>query len=171
MQRFFTYGVSLAAGVLAVIAFSTMPIFAQSPTSQRTTAAVLTVEHEWLTALQRRDVATLARILGAEFIDSDFQGDTITRAQYLAYFTRPIGHPEPRVGQQFSDTKVRFIGGGRVAIVTGIVITRAAATSTAGMSPNPAVARYARFTDVFVWRAARWQAVTGQETHFVPGAP
>ena len=170
MPRFFANGLRLSAVVLAAVAWSTMPVCAQSPASQRATAAVLTVEHEWLTALQRRDVATLARILGAEFIDSDFQGDAITRAQYLAYFTRPIVHPEPRVRQTFSDTKVRFVAGGSVAIATGVVSTRVAATSNAGASSNPNVARYSRFTDVLVWRAARWQAVTSQETHFVPAA-
>lgn len=63
-------------------------------------------------------------------------------------------------------TRVRFIAGGEVAIVTGVVISRPASTTRAASSP-PAV-RHSRFTDVFVWRDGRWQAVTGQETHFKP---
>ncbi|MGH8317058.1 MAG: nuclear transport factor 2 family protein [Steroidobacteraceae bacterium] len=125
------------------------------------------VEHEWLAALSRHDVMTLARILGREFIDSDFQGDAITRAQYLAYFAHPLPHAAPHLQQYFEDTQVRFVGGGDVAIVTGVVISRPATGSTSGRSLSPeGSVRHSRFTDVFVWRDARWQAVTGQETHF-----
>ena len=66
--------------------------------------------------------------------------------------------------------EVRFVAGGKVAIVTGVVITQPAATSNAGDSQDPAAVRHSRFTDVFVWRGARWQVVTGQETHFTASA-
>ncbi|HEY6516738.1 MAG TPA: nuclear transport factor 2 family protein [Steroidobacteraceae bacterium] len=146
--------------VIASLALSTAPVFAQPPPGERTAAAVMKVEHEWLAALQRRDVTTLARILGREFIDSDFQGEAITRAQFLAYFAGPPPTPAPPVEQSFAGTKVRFAAGGDVAIVTGLVITRP--------SSGPAAIRHSRFTDVFVWRDGRWQAVTGQETRFTP---
>ena len=142
---------NLLAAVFGAIVLSTVPAFARPPGSERTAAAVMAVEHEWLAALNRHDVTTLARILGSEFIDSDFQGDAITRAQYLAYFAHPAPHPAAQIQQSFADTKVRFVAGGDVAIVTGVVITGV---------------QHSRFTDVFVWRDARWQAVTGQETHF-----
>jgi hypothetical protein len=126
------------------------------------------VEHEWLAALQQRDVLTLARILGREFIDSDFQGDAITRAQFLAYFAGPAPRAPPRVEQSFEDTKVRFVAHGDVAIVTGVVTTRPVMAPKTGASSNADAIRHSRFTDVFVWRDGRWQAVTGQETHFTP---
>ena len=59
-----------------------------------------------------RPPATLARILGREFIDSDFQGDAIPRAQYLAYLAHPVAQPAPHVQRRFEDTRVRFIAGG-----------------------------------------------------------
>jgi hypothetical protein len=96
--------------------------------------------------------------VGREFIDSDFQGNAITRAQYLAYFAHPVALAAPSVRQNFQDTQVRFIAGGDVAIVTGVVTSR----ETSGAH----AVRHSRFTDVFVWRDARWQAVTGQETHY-----
>lgn len=144
--------------VLVALALSAGPVFAQPPQSVRTAAAVMTVEHDWLAALNRHDVKALARILGREFIDSDFQGEAITRTQYLTYFARPVSHRAPRVEQRFEDTTVRFVAGGDVAIVTGLVITR----------PAMGAVRHSRFTDVFAWRDGRWQAVTGQETHFSP---
>lgn len=156
---------SLAA-VFAAISLSSVPAFGQLPGTERTAAAVMEVEHAWLAALNRRDVTTLARILGREFIDSDFQGDAITRAQYLAYFARPVARPARSVRQTFTDTKVRFVAGGNVAIVTGVVITQQVGVSQGAKSSSADGVRHSRFTDVFVWRDARWQAVTGQETHF-----
>ena len=159
------------AAVLTAIALSAAPALAQSPGAERTAAAVMEVEHAWLAALNRHDVTTLARILGREFIDSDFQGDAITRAQYLGYFARPAARPAPQMRQTFAGTKVRFVAGGNVAIVTGVVITRpAGASQGANSSSADGGVRHSRFTDVFVWRDARWQAVTGQETHFTPPA-
>lgn len=146
------------AMVLVVLALSAAPVFAQPPQSESTAAALMKVEYKWLAALNRHDVTALARILGREFIDSDYQGDAITRAQYLTYFARPVARPAPRVEQSFEDTTVRFVAGGEVAIVTGLVITR----------PAMGAVRHSRFTDVFAWRDGRWQAVTGQETHFTP---
>jgi hypothetical protein len=154
--------------VFVALALSAPPVFAQPPRGGHTAAAVMTVEHEWLAALNRRDLTVLARILGREFIDSDSQGDAITRAQYLTYFARPDSRPSPRVDQRFEDTTVRFVSDGDVAIVTGLVITRPATAPTAGGSSTAGAVRHSRFTDVFVWRDGRWQAVTGQETHFTP---
>lgn len=151
----------IACGVVIAI-----PALARPPGGERRPAALMMVEHEWLEALNRHDAQMLARILGREFIDSDFQGHAITRAQYLAYFSRPAVSPAPRIQQSFDDTKVRFLAGGDVAIVTGVVVTRAAAASATASRPDGV--RHSRFTDVFVWRDARWQAVTGQETHFAP---
>jgi ketosteroid isomerase-like protein len=146
------------AMVLAALALPAAPVLAQPPQSERTAAAVMAVEHEWLGALNRHDVKRLERILGREFIDSDFQGDAITRAQYLTYFARPVPRPAPRIQQTFEDATVRFVAGGEVAIVTGVVVAR----------PATGAVRHSRFTDVFAWRDGRWQAVTGQETHFLP---
>ncbi|MGH9734598.1 MAG: hypothetical protein ACRD8A_08430 [Candidatus Acidiferrales bacterium] len=112
---------------------------------------------------------TLSRILGTEFIDSDWQGDAITRAQYLAYFAQAIARPLTRVSQNFADTKVRFVANGDAAIVTGVVLTEptpAEKTPSSKPASRSNVIRRSRFTDVFVWRDSRWQAVTGQETHF-----
>lgn len=163
----YRFSKAVAIGIAAT-ALPSMSAFAHSPASERTAGALMRVEHEWLTALNRHDVATLTRILGQEYIDSDAQGDAITRAQYLAFFAQPASSPAPSVQQTFADTKVRFAAGGDVAIVTGLVITRPASAATDAASSGLDAVRHSRFTDVFVWREARWQAVTGQETHFTP---
>lgn len=124
------------------------------------------VEHEWLNALQSADVKTLQRILAAEFVDNYYLGQEVTRGEYLAYVAHR-GVPPPAISQLFEDTKVRFVANGNVAIVTGVVVTQSAARSIAP-SLSEKSASHSRFTDVFVWRDDRWQAVTAQETHFSP---
>lgn len=163
----YRFSKAVAIGIAAT-ALSSVSALAHSPGSERTAAALMMVEHDWLNALNRHDVTALTRILGQEYIDSDSQGDAITRAQYLAFFAQPVSRTARTVQQSFADTKVRFVAGGDVAIVTGLVITRPAKASTAVTSSSPDAVRHSRFTDVFVWRDARWQAVTGQETHFTP---
>jgi hypothetical protein len=150
--------------VTLALALSAGPVFARPPQGERTAAALMRVEHEWLAALSSRDVKALALILGREFIDSDYQGNAYTRQQYLAFFSHPSSRPSPLVERSFQDTKVRFVADDDVAIVTGVVVTRP--TPKAGLIPEDRM-QYSRFTDVFVWRDARWQAVTGQETHFL----
>ena len=163
-----------AAIVLVALASWAAPVCARPPASARNAAAVMAVEHEWLTALQRHDATSLARILGREFIDSDFLGNAITRRQYLGYFSHPLAPAATVAEQRFEDTRVRFLAGGGVAIVTGVVVTRPAGSAVSGAaskataSSSARALRHSRFTDVFVWRAARWQAVSGQETHFTP---
>ena len=139
----------------------------QPPANERTAAALMKVEHEWLDALHRRDVRTLQRILAAEFIDNYYLGQEVTRSKYLAYFAQPLTHPAPAVSQHFEDTKVRFLANGYVAIVTGVVITEAVRSTAPSVSGANSI-HHSRFTDVFVWRDSRWQAVTAQETHFSP---
>jgi len=163
----YRFSKAVAIGIAAT-ALSIVSAWAHSPASERTAAALMAVEHDWLTALNRHDVTTLTRILGQEYVDSDFQGDAITRAQYLAYFAKLASAPPRQVEQTFEDTKVRFVAGGEVAIVTGLVVTRAPKASTAASSSSPEAVSHSRFTDVFVWRDARWQVVSGQETHFTP---
>ncbi len=156
------------AMVVVTLALSAAPVFARPPQSARTAAAVITVEHEWLAALNRHDVTALARILGREFIDSDYLGDAVTRVQYLAYFARPVSRLAPPLEQRFEDTVVRFVDGAEVAVVTGVVVTEPAMAPKKPPSSSAAAVRHSRFTDVFVWRDGRWQAVSGQETHFIP---
>jgi len=43
----------------AALASWALPALARPPASERTAAAVMAVEHEWLTALQRHDVPRL----------------------------------------------------------------------------------------------------------------
>jgi len=108
------------------------------------------MEHQWVEALEKHDVATLDRLLSEDFMDSTFRGAIRDKKAILS---------GPRVAPAyhssgFEELKVRVYGSD-MAIVTGINVLQ-------GSSPAD-VARI-RFTDVFVRQNGQWRAVSAQET-------
>jgi ketosteroid isomerase-like protein len=129
------------------------PSKAQEPrTPTRDSSAIAAIEYEWIDA---SDSVTLDRILASDFVHSVAQGYFLTKEETLAWSAthRPPATLRFRFGRL--DVRVR----GDAAIATGIVVT----TDTTGTPLERAV-----FTDVFVHRGGRWQAVSAQETLVVP---
>ncbi|HEX5387702.1 MAG TPA: nuclear transport factor 2 family protein [Gemmatimonadales bacterium] len=123
----------------------------QAPDTTRDRAELVALEHTWLHA---QDAATLDRILAPDFVHPVASGGFLTKAQHIAWV---VGHPRPastRVG--FESLTVRLYGD--AAVANGAVMAR------------PVAGRPVRtvFTDVFVRRGGRWQAVNAQE-NFVGG--
>ncbi|HEU4752157.1 MAG TPA: nuclear transport factor 2 family protein [Armatimonadota bacterium] len=107
---------------------------------------ICALEHEWL---QARDAATLERILASDFVHPVPSGVLLTRAQHIAWV---VAHPRPESSKaRFESLRVRFYG--TTAIANGVVVAQAP-----GQAPRRTV-----FTDVFVYRDHRWQAVNAQE--------
>ena len=102
-------------------------------------AALIQIENEWLHA---RDAATLDGILAPDFVHVLPSGDFITKEQHIAWFKQHGSNPDAR----FTELRVRIYG--NVAIATGTVVAKERETV---------------FTDVFVKRDGRWQAVNAQE--------
>ncbi|MFY9820578.1 MAG: nuclear transport factor 2 family protein [Thermoanaerobaculia bacterium] len=124
----------------------------RTPESDR--AALMALEKAWLDA---RDPAVLAPILAADFVHPVPSGDFLTRQQHLDWLAH---HPPPADLQRKLDgMTVRFYGD--TGIVTGTVVT----SGPAGVEVRRSV-----FTDVFVFRDGRWQAVNAQE-NVVEGRP
>lgn len=113
--------------------------------------SVVAMEREWLVALS--DSATLERVLAPDFVHQLASGDEIDRRQHIAFV---VAHPLPSVPRVFERLDVRLYG--TTAIATGIVRAKAD-------PPQRTV-----FTDVFVKREGRWQAVSAQETPIVARA-
>ena len=105
---------------------------------------ILRLEDEWLHA---HDAATLERILAPDFVHVLPSGDFITKEQHIAWFRQHGSNSDAR----FRNERVRIYG--NVAIVTGTVVAKARETV---------------FTDVFVKRDGRWQAVNAQENVVTP---
>jgi hypothetical protein len=118
------------------------------PTEPRTPAGLRQAEDHWVAALESRDGAALACRLAADFADSNWQGMVVRRDDMLARLPQ-----RPPSSLHLTDVTVR------IEANTGIV--RGLNTQVA---PDGTVVGRVRFTDIFVWRAGRWQAIAAQET-------
>lgn len=146
---------SRRSSVLAVIvALSWARLFADSPQTapakpQRTVDGVRQVENQWLAALQSHDISALQSILADEFHDWTYRGDQRDKAQAIEHARE--GNPGV-TSQRLEDVDVHLYGD--TSVVHGTNIVEGGQFGTVKV----------RFTDVFVWRSDRWQAVAAQET-------
>ena len=124
-------------------------VHAQSPgpdTQDR--AALIALENEWLPNLH--NPAVLEKILAPEFLHPLPTGDFATKAQHIQFVSTHL--PPPNRKQRFDQMQVRVYGD--VGIANGIVLT----TDEQGREVERTI-----FTDVFVRRNGRWEAVNAQE--------
>ncbi len=106
-----------------------------------------TLEDVWSNANVKADKATLDNILADEYVGTAGDGTTQNKAQYLATIK-----PETRIKSWSFDGLKLSLNGNRAEL--------AGFTTVRGQGLN---ARY-KFTDTFVWRQARWQAISSQAT-------
>jgi len=114
---------------------------ATQPAEPATAAALKKVEQDWQAAARRRQTESLWLILAPDFRQITAGGQVLNREQALAGGSR--AH---QFNPQHMDTRIY---GGQFAVVSG-----------AGEMGG----RLVRFTDVFVYRQGRWQAVSSQES-------
>lgn len=115
---------------------------------------LIRLEEEWL---QRGDSATLERILGPDFQHPVFTGDILTKAEQVHWVA---GHPDKKgVSRAFDGLDVRIFGA--VGVVTGTVVSIDVASRRSQRTV---------FTDIFVYRDGRWQAVNAQENAVRPAS-
>jgi len=116
---------------------------APCPVDPPTRAGLLKAEADWVKALETRDAAALACRLAPEFVDTAWNGKPRDRAAVLTALPRRTG------GKLIlSDLEARLFGK-TAGLVRGL--------NTQGQGA-------VRFTDMFVFRESRWQAVSAQET-------
>lgn len=118
------------------------------PTDEAKVLADLTeLENEWTVANINADKKKLDRILGDDYVGTYIDGQTQGKAEYL----RTIERDTTIQKWEFEDLKVD-LNGDRAAL-TGIIRLQ--------IQDKPVVYR---FTDKFVWRDGRWQAVASEVT-------
>jgi hypothetical protein len=125
---------------------------ADCPTGQgKDEATVAGLERTWAQALDKHDVAVVGCLLAEEFQDVTAEGALADRAATLARIParRPSeNHLEELHAHIYGD--MAYVRGmDRVTDASGSVLARV------------------RFTDIFVYRDGRWQAVAGHETAVV----
>lgn len=137
--------------MLLACALATTAAAQRSADSTNDQRALLALEDHWLAFEDNPD--SLAPILASDFIHALPFG-FITRDDQLGFMRRLQNHPPPPPGvKHFEERRVRVYGD--VGIVNGIVVE----DTTGGQ-------RRTVFTDVFVRRDGRWQAVNAQELPF-----
>ena len=117
-------------------------------TQPRNDSALLQLEQSWAKALEQHDSATVECILADGFEDVDVNGNLHNRADTLARV--PLRHPSQNQLQEMQSHVY-----GDFAFVRGL-------NNVTG--PDGKVLAQVRFTDIFVHRDGRWQAVAGHET-------
>jgi hypothetical protein len=121
------------------------------PTEPQTVAGVLATERAWVTALDQRDARALGCILAPEFADTSWRGELLPKADVVAALpSRPA-----------STLKLTEL---RPALIGNVAIVRGVNTQSSGGKVVGSV----RFVDVFVYRSARWQAISAQESLIQP---
>ena len=122
---------------------------ADCPKNQpKTEAALLELEQNWAAALDRKDADTITCLLADEFEDADVDGSLHTRSQTLEHI------PKRKPG-------VNHLSEMRAYVEGNSGFTRGLATL---VDASGKVVARVRFTDVFTYRAGRWQAIAGQES-------
>ena len=142
-------GVKIISVVAVLFTLVLSALAAECPKNQpKTDATLVEAEQNWAAALNRKDVAAVACLLADEFEDVDVDGSLHTRSQTL----EKIPNKKPGTNQ-LSELRAHVEG--------NLGFTRGLATLVG--ADGKVVARV-RFTDVFVYRDGRWQALAGQES-------
>jgi len=131
--------------ILFALSVAMSPKFMSAQRDDR--AAIESIEREWLA--HESDQATLEQILAPDFAHPVSAGVMLTKQQHIDW---AVHHPKPGDSvSRFLTLKIRIYG--NVAIANGIV-----EQTRAGGDASRTI-----FTDVFVYRDSKWQAVNAQE--------
>jgi ketosteroid isomerase-like protein len=113
---------------------------------------LLQMERDWTQASLKKDTTMLDKILAEDWVAIGFQGTTTNKTQALAELKSGVSTTQ---SVELGDMKVRIFG--TTAIVTGDN------TEKSSYKGKDSSGKYA-WTDVFVQRNGRWEAVASQST-------
>jgi hypothetical protein len=149
--------------LLAAVASSARAQSTGNPpgTAAEQQAQLMAIESRIAQANRDCDYRYFAEVEASEFIFTDASGTLTTRAEDLAGESTCR---KTRGTTTFDDVRVLLLGA--TAVVSARTVT------TRATSDSTQVSRFNRFTDVFVWRKARWLLVAGHASRLPsPDAP
>ena len=151
--------ISVAAKILIAAALLTggcgrAPKYQSDPGTVR--AEILAIENQWATAIERQDAPAFDRLAAEDFRFIEEEGRVLNRAQYIA----DRSHNPDNVDSAVQD-EIEVRQYGDAAIATGRSIIH-------GTRDGARFLNRFRWTSVYVRRAGRWQAVSGQLTALPP---
>lgn len=135
--------------IVFVLAMATGMAAAECASGQgKDEATLVGLEQTWAKALEAHDTAAVSCLVAEEFQDVGVDGAVYDRATTLARIAsrRPSQNHLEDVHAQLHGEMAYVRGLNRVTDNAGAVLARV------------------RFTDIFLYRDERWQAVAGQET-------
>lgn len=159
--------ITLALFALALSFTACAP--SESPTAKTTAAAspsapaestadiekaLLQMERDWMEAIKNRDKATLERLLADDFVSISWDGKTYNKVDGIAANLTPDSQLD---SYTLTPLKVRIYGD--AAVVTG------GDTEKSSFKGKDTSGQYA-WTDVYVKRNGRWQAVSTHSSRF-----
>jgi len=126
--------------------------FGQATPEVSVEQTLMQLERDWSQASLKKDIDTLNKIMADDWVNIDFQGKVVTKAQTIASLKSVLPATQ---AAGLGEMKVRVFGDS--AIVTG------SDTGKSGSKGKEVIEKYL-WTDVFVRRNGRWQAVASQST-------
>jgi ketosteroid isomerase-like protein len=128
-------------------------------TPARVLPELLQIEADIARANRDCDYRYFARVEATEFIFTDAAGRVTTRSEDLA------GESGCR-----KSTALAVIDEPRLQLHGNVAVLSARSSIERADKTGAMVSRRSRFTDVFVWRADRWQLVAGHSSNIPPAA-
>jgi ketosteroid isomerase-like protein len=140
----------------ALLALLLLPLLApaQTKSANSITQTLIKLEHEWSEADVKKDAAALNRILAEDWIGIDFEGVVLNKTQVLEEVNLKSDVTATQ-STQLGEMTVRIFG--NTALVSG---TEKEKSQYQGRDSSGTYI----WTDVFVLRNGRWQAVSSQST-------
>jgi len=146
---------SLICAMLLTFVFSALVLGKETPKNKGVQAGGLEqqlkqMEDDWQKATRTKDAAALKRIIAEDWVATDDKGNALNREQYLSQTT---SNPDVVESNVNTDMQVRVYG--NTAVVTGGLTEKGTRNGTSYVDTY-------KWTDVFVKRGGRWQAVVSQ---------
>lgn len=143
--------------LVILLATATISLMAATcPTNQsKEENTLVQAEQTWAKALEKHDSDVVSCLMAEEFQDTDSNGELHDRTQALAHIPQ-----RPAYSNRLENVRARVYGD--FAFVRGL---------NKVVDSSGKLLAQVRFTDMFVYRDGRWQAVAGQETLVTKKAP
>jgi len=123
--------------------------FAANPADE---SKILALENAWNQAQLHHDAAALDQLLPASFVNTDYDGTVMNKAQFLADLKDP-GYQVSLVVNQ----DVKIYSYSNAAVVTGTYHTK-------GTYKGKPFEHWGRFTDTWLFQDATWQCVASHSS-------
>lgn len=118
----------------------------------RDVAEVIRLENKWLAGLLAANVDAIAEVLADDFSrPAPDSGDFVTKSQLLSFYRSHLSAQDPNA---------KHIEGLTVTVYDSTALARGTLITT---GPKGQVISKLLFTDLFVRRQGKWQAVSAQE--------